>query len=382
MIKRFLSLALAMAAVLGLCSCSGRVQQPEEDQNNPGGSSTAEFSPYYEEPAPGSGSELDFDLEPAEEELFPDLVRGEDYAFTIKLSFAGDCALACMLDETTPGSFNDYAENNEPEYFLQNVRSVFEADDYTIVNLENVFSDRELEPVPKTDDPAFWFKSGTSNTQILTSSGVEGVSLANNHTGDYGDEGTADTIQAVTDAGLLYGDEDTILYLEKHGFRIAVICHGLWEEQQVDDIIARIHSAERDSDYQVVFYHGGTEAQHEPEEWRVRASRKLVDSGADLVLGNHPHWLQPMESYNGAEILYSLANFCFGGHRQPENRTIIYQVTLAVDYIGTLVASVSEIIPCYVYTSDYNNYCPAPITNETERQRVLDFMNGLCDSPL
>ena len=145
-------------------------------------------------------------------------------------------------------------------------------------------------------------------------------------------------------------------------------------------ILQRLKAAEQESDFQVVFYHGGKEGVHTPEAWRVRASRRLVDAGADLVLGSHPHVLQPRETYQGAEIVYSLGNFCYGGSRQPKNRTVIYQLTLTVED-GRLADASSELIPCYVHTGKVNNYCPALITDEGQRQRVLDFMDGRSELP-
>ena len=66
--------------------------------------------------------------------------------------------------------------------------------------------------------------------------------------------------------------------------------------------------------------------------------------------------------------------------RQPQNRTVVYQLTLTVKD-GELVDTASEITPCYVYTGKANNYCPAPITDEEQRQRVLDFLDGRITSP-
>ena len=303
--------------------------------------------------------------------------------YTIKLSFTGDMILTADKYNTRSDNFHYYTRNYSKEYFLDNVRYIFEEDDFTTVNLECVMSDRNLTARDKGSGRAFWFKAPTENIEILTCSSVEGVSIANNHTEDYGEQGYLDTIETVENAGLDYGIEEEIIYYEKNGFRIAVICSGLWGEWQANEIVDYLEEAKEQSDYQIVFYHGGTEGVYEPEQWRVRASRKLVDNGADLVIGNHPHVLQPREVYNGVEIIYSMGNFCYGGHSQPKNRTMIYQMELTVDPMKNEVTNEeSTIIPCYVYTGGgNNNFQPAVIEDEDVKQRVLDFMDGNRSTP-
>lgn len=301
---------------------------------------------------------------------------------SITMTFTGDVMIASYKNQTTAGSFNEYVNNNSPDYFLNNVKNIFEKDDFTIINLENVLTDSELSEVWKDHSPAYWYRSKTSNTDILTCSSVEAVSLANNHFGDYGNQGRTDTINAVVSAGLEYGNNDKTMYFEKDGFVVAVICHGLWGEWQANDIITRIKEAETKSDYQIVFYHGGTERIHSPENWKIRASRKMVDNGADLVIGNHPHVLQPMEVYNGVNIIYSMGNFLFGGSRSPENRTIIYQHKISFNDEKEILSQDYEIIPCYVYTGSTNNYQPTPVEDEAIRQKILDFMSWKIDSPV
>lgn len=356
----------ALLAVLQLLACAVSASAAEWDPTDPNDPLLWEPDlPEFDGPMPST----------------PRLGETED-AFSMAVSFTGDMLLASLHGKRAAGNFLDYAAKQEPEYFLQHVRPIFEADDFTVVNLENVLTDRNLTPKEKATDPAYWFRAPAATTDILTSSGVEAVSLANNHTGDYNAAGYKDTVKAVSAAGLEYGGNDRTFYLEKNGYRVAVICHGLWTEGQAGAIIRRLKAAEKDSDFQVVFYHGGVEGVHTPEAWRVRASRRLIDNGADLVLGNHPHVLQPREVYKGKEIVYSLGNFCFGGSRGPENRTIIYQLILRVEN-GELVSAASEMIPCYVHTGGrVNNYCPAPIEDEAQARRVLDFMDGKAKLPL
>lgn len=364
--KKFISVLCSLFLIFTLTGCS------QNDVSNVTGSYNEPITPSATESSESSPSSS----EPKEEP------KGEPQSFNIKLSFAGDVMIASFKNQTTSGSFNEYAEKNTPDYFFKEVQSVFANDDFTTVNLENVLTDKKLTEAKKDHNPAFWFYSKTANTKILTEGSIEGVSIANNHTYDYGSQGYKDTNAAVKKAGLNYGNYEKIMYYEKNGFRIAVICYGLWRTNGVPTIKNLIAKAEKESDYQIVYFHGGKERIYAPEEWKVTACHDLVDAGADLVIGNHPHVLQPREIYNGVEIIYSLGNFCFGGNKQPGKNTIIYQMELTVNSETlALEGEKSEIIPCYVYPGKWNNYQPCLITDETEKARVLDFMNGKSDSP-
>lgn len=303
--------------------------------------------------------------------------------FDITLTFLGDMILANQKDVHPKGRFEEYAQNNPPEYFLSQVKDVLSADDFTLANLENVFSDRELTAVEKDYSPAFWFKTSVKNLDILKAGSIDSVLITNNHIMDYGDEGYKDTVNAITNAGLNYGTDYNIIHLEKNDFKIDVICTGLWGQYNINNTVNRLKQAEAESDFQIVFFHGGTEKIHAPEQFKIDAAHTFVDNGADLVVGGHPHVLQPREVYNGVEIVYSLGNFCYGGALKPENRTVIYQYTLTINNQSlSLENKSSNIIPCYVYTGSSNNYQPAPITNEAEKQKVLDFMDQKTDSPI
>ncbi|MBO5321258.1 MAG: CapA family protein [Clostridia bacterium] len=303
--------------------------------------------------------------------------------FDITLTFLGDMILANQKDVHPKGRFEEYAQNNPPEYFLSRVKDILSADDFTLANLENVFSDRDLPPKEKNYSPAFWFKTNVKNLDVLKSGSIDSVLITNNHIMDYGDEGYKDTQDAIANAGINYGTDYNVIRLEKNGFKIDVICTGLWGQYNINNTINRLKKSETESDFQIVFFHGGTEKIHAPEQFKVDAAHAFVDNGADLVVGGHPHVLQPREIYNGVEIVYSLGNFCYGGALKPENRTVIYQYTLTVNNQSlALENKSSNIIPCYVYTGSSNNYQPAPITNEAEKQKVLDFMNWKTDSPV
>ena len=322
-------------------------------------------------------------VRPTPVEATPYATPEDGSTFDIVLNVVGDCMLASYKNEDAENGFKEYANREDPKYFLEKVAPFFESDDLTIANLECVLTDRELPPIEKKEKTPYWYYGKTANTRILTEHSVEAVSLANNHMDDYGVEGRNDTIEAVKNAGLLYACWDETFYYEKNGFKIAVICTNFYAGGEADWICELVREASKKTDFQIVFFHGGKMKVHEPEEWKIKGAHKIVDAGADLILGAHPHVLQPREIYNGVDIVYSLGNFCYGGSRRPENRTIIYHATLTVSAVdGKLVSTNSELIPCYVYTADVNNFQPAPITDPVEYQQVIDFMNWQREAPI
>ncbi len=310
-----------------------------------------------------------------------------DSSFTIQLSFVGDCLCATDARTAYADCFEEVADRESPEYFLSKVNHLFLNDDFTVADCENVFSDNEnLSMIDKGqyDDPnveAYWFKYNTSGANILKVGGIDMVSIDNNHINDYGLQGHLDTEKALDDAGVLWGEAGKVVYFKKNGYKIGVVCFSMYYGGAVESGLTYLEEAKSNSDYQIVYFHGGKEAIHTPEQWKIDACHRLIDEGADLVMGDHPHVLQPREIYKDKTIIYSLGNFIFGGNRHPENRTIIYQHTLTIDS-DSLIDESGEIIPCYVYTGDTNNWQPAIIEDKDAKKQVLDFMNGETNSPL
>lgn len=294
---------------------------------------------------------------------------------TLKMSFIGDCVIGGDPVDYGYESFIWYSENKPLSYFFEKVKSVLEQDDFTLANMETVLSDNmSLRPVEKDGERTFWFMAKSKNAQILTEGSVEVAGVVNNHTYDFGDEGYNDTVKALEDAGLLVGEDCVPLYFEKNGIKVGVAYANLWAYYQVNDIFDALEEMQGKCDYKIVFFHGGEEGQHEPDNFKIDACRDLANSGlCDLIVGAHPHVLQPLEVVNDVPILYSLGNFCFAGNNYPENKTVIFGVNLTKDENGKVTAE-TNITPCYVYTGDDNNFQPAVITDANDKQEILDML--------
>lgn len=299
---------------------------------------------------------------------------------TLKLSFIGDCVIGGDPINYREGSLIWYSENYPMSYFFEKVKGVLSEDDFTLSNMECVLSDNlELEAVDKGYTPAFWFRAKTKNAQILTEGSVEVAGVVNNHTYDYGNEGYADTVKALEDAGLLVGEDCSPVYFEKNGIKVGVVYANLWAYYQVNYITDALEEMQDKCDYKIVFFHGGEEGIHEPDNFKIDACRDLANSGlCDLIVGAHPHVLQPLEVVNGVPIMYSLGNFCFAGNNYPENKTVIFKATLTKNQDGTISAETS-VVPCYVYTGSINNFQPAVIEDEEDKAEIMAMISATVD---
>jgi len=289
----------------------------------------------------------------------------------ITVSAVGDCTLGSDENFSYDTGFDAYYEEYGSSYFFENVRSIFEEDDLTIINMEGTLTTAE-----EREDKQFAFKGDPSYTEILTGSSVEAANLANNHSQDYGTKSYEDTIQYLEDAGVTnFGYERTSV-MDIQGIKVGltgiyVLKDGMEKEEQVKENIDALKA--KGAQLIIVSFHWGEEKAEYPNDTQQQLSHIAIDQGADLVVGHHPHVLQGIEKYNGKTIVYSLGNFCFGGNSNPSDMdTMIYQQTFSfVD--GQIQADdVTNVIPCSVSSvSDYNNYQPTPCEGE-ESQRILD----------
>ena len=295
---------------------------------------------------------------------------------SLTLSVVGDCTLG--TDETFDydTSLNAYYENYGADYFLQNVRSIFSADDLTIANFEGTLTDSD-----EREDKTFAFKANDSYASILSGSSVEAVNTANNHSHDYGDQGFDDTLAALDDAGIVHFGYDETAVMDIKGIKVGMV--GIYElydhldrEQQLKDNIAKVQAD--GAQLIVVIFHWGNETETVPDSNQTTLGRMAIDLGADLVCGHHPHVLQGIETYKGKNIVYSLGNFCFGGNSSPSDMdTMIYQQTFTIDADGVKNDNVTNIIPCSISSAaydGYNNYQPTPAEGD-EATRILEKIN-------
>ena len=359
LIEWILLLLLAGLAIAGICraiSLKGRASKDSgQVQTVPEGGSNAALEP----------------------EALPDAAQ-QDPVRTYTLSFAGDCTIGSLLEwqGEEPGDFQsvvgvDYA------YPLSGVRSVFSADDFTMVNLEGTFTD-SWDAV----DKPYRFKSDPSYVKVLSEGSVEAVSTSNNHSGDFMEEGLSDTLTALDGAGIAYTRAGAPLIRELDGgLKMGIVSYNTvenWEGEDAwwDSVRTDIDTCKgAGCDLILGFMHWGTvEYLTEPEEWEVELAHDMAEWGCDLIVGGHAHILQRMEYYNDVPVFYSMGNFCYGGHLNPEDKdSVIVQAEFTWDQDARKVSrSDLRVIPCLISSrTDVNDYCPTPCLEGSEDYRRI-----------
>ncbi|MBQ7455460.1 MAG: CapA family protein [Clostridia bacterium] len=304
--------------------------------------------------------------------LLPAAALGEEYIF----SFIGDCSIGEAIQyKGQKDGYTWMIDQNGYDWPFSLLREYLEADDYTFANLEVVFSTRKThvdKMYPLVAEPRY--------AEVLLHSGVDAVNTVNNHCFDFNLEGYQDTM-ATLDAigfphfGSVYvgnktNGQDVLLTAEVRDVKIGALGFTYPQDSDLTLIEARIAALrEQGCDLVVVALHWGRETQPMPESWQFKYARKVIDMGADVVWGAHPHVLQPVQFYHGGVILYSTGNFTFGTMSSSVDRdTGIFQVTYEKGEDG-LVLTGLRVIPCR--TTGSGDYRPYELTEEEDRQRVF-----------
>jgi len=307
-------------------------------------------------------------------------VPAEPVIETIKISAAGDFTLGTDESFTYAGSFPDEASKNGLPYFVEKLDHIFKEDDLTTVNLETTLTNATEKAIKK-----FRFKGDPSYAQILELGGIEAVNLANNHTMDYLQQGYDDTITTLEKQKIGYFGYEHHYVTTIKGVKVGALGYEGWEDTPetraiVDANIKRL----REQGVQIVLihFHWGIERSYVPTESQQSLARYAIDSGADLILGHHPHVVQGIEEYKGKFIVYSLGNFMFGGNRNPTDKdTYVFQQTFHLKDGKLTDQKEIKVVPFSISSvTSRNNYQPLLLEGaEAERvkNKIIDVSNQI-----
>jgi poly-gamma-glutamate capsule biosynthesis protein CapA/YwtB (metallophosphatase superfamily) len=232
--------------------------------------------------------------------------------------------------------------------------------DLTLINLEAPL----IENCPQ-HDRGFMFCGQSGFVDALVHAGVDIAGMENNHISNYGPDGISETRSLLTDHGIDMVDRSTLAVRDVRGLRFGFLAfNGVGEYFDRPAIVQAVEAARPQVDVLVVSFHWGAEYVAIPEvapgiapDDPVEIGHLAVDAGADLVIGNHPHWVQAVELYNGNLITYAHGNFIFDQSWSRETlegvvgRYTFYDDRLVqVEFLPVVIANESQ--PRFVSGSD------------------------------
>lgn len=255
---------------------------------------------------------------------------------TVTLAVVGDVLLA-------RGVGRQIAKHG-PDYPFAATREVISRADIAVFNLECPLSTRGFAHRRR-----FLFRADPSLATAVHAAGFDVASLANNHTLDYGRVALLDTISAVTQAGMTPvgagangAEARSVKIVTRKGLRIGFLAYtdlptyGVVRRDDEptiagvnkDTIPGEVRRAKSRCDVLIVSFHWGVEYMKLPTERQKEIAHLAIDSGADAVIGHHPHVLQDVENYKRRPIIYSAGAFVWDPVRPDTFTSAIYLIDL------------------------------------------------------
>ncbi|MCM1268007.1 MAG: CapA family protein [Bacteroidales bacterium] len=347
------------------------VEEPEE-----------ESVPEEEETEPPSRyqSELEDPSFLAENNIY---VREPSVPGQVTLTFAGDVLFDDRYAITGPVR----ADGDISKGVLPEVIERMQAADVMMLNNEFAYSNRGT-PI---EEKQFTFRARPETAAYLQDMGVDLVSLANNHAYDYGPDALTDTLDTLREAQIPYvgagRDIDEArkpVYYIVGDLKIAFVSATQIERLDTPDtkeatadspgvfrcwngekLMETVREAAENSDFVVAYIHWGTENQAELDWAQLKQAPELVAAGADLVIGDHPHCLQPIGVISGVPVIYSLGNFWFNSKTLDTG-----MVEVVIDETGIVRY---QFIPCL------QSGCRTALLEGAEKERVLSYMRSISE---
>ena len=266
------------------------------------------------------------------------------------------------------------------------VRKELVTGDITLANLESPIAEGGLEHSGKK----YRFRAEPQVAQAIRAAGINLVTLANNHSMDFGGEALAETLHHLGNNGIawigagenLSAARKMALYTVK-GKKIAFLGYSLTQPVEFfagQDrpgtapgyerlVAADIANARMTADYVIVSFHWGKESTSSVQPYQRRAAHSAVEAGADVIIGHHPHLLQGIERYRNGIIFYSLGNFAFASSSATAEVSAMIRLRLDA---GRREA---EILPLDVQYRRVG-FQPQLLTGE-RGNAVIETLNGL-----
>jgi poly-gamma-glutamate synthesis protein (capsule biosynthesis protein) len=195
---------------------------------------------------------------------------------------------------------------NDPSYPFRKVADKLNQADIFFADLENPI----ITNCPYSDS-GFKFCADPKMVEGLKFAGIDVVSLANNHTLNHGNGGLSETEKILNFNGIKWVGNGNLEIIEKSGIKFGFLGFDFVDKLPKDADYQLVKDSKSKADVLIVMVHWGVEYTSQPTEVQILIANNLISAGADVVSGNHPHWVQTVDYIGGKLVLYSLGNFIF-----------------------------------------------------------------------
>ncbi len=258
--------------------------------------------------------------------------------------------------------------------------------DITIANLESPIAERGREFTTKK----FRFRAEPAVAKALRTSGINLVTLANNHSMDFGGTALTETLVNLEQAGIAWigagvnlSEARKMALYTIRGKKVAFLGYSLTQPTEFFAGTSRpgttpgfeslfvedIRRARQQADFVIVSFHWGTEGKNSVQPYQRAVGHKAIDAGADVIIGHHPHVLRGVERYGKGIIFYSLGNFIFASKSRTADASLI--VRLRLD--GT--RRTAELLPLDILHRRVG-FQPRPLSGE-QADHIIQRVNTL-----
>jgi poly-gamma-glutamate synthesis protein (capsule biosynthesis protein) len=285
--------------------------------------------------------------------IYSGLIKDET---NIRAVFVGDVLLSRFVKNSVDANGGDY------KFLFEKIEPFLRGADIVFGNLENPVTEKKFNireniiPIIQTPvqgalsiaNVCCKFGAEVSSLDALKWAGFNVVSISNNHTGDAGLEGIEDTVANLNKMGINYvggglnsREAHTPYIFEKNGIKTGILAYSnvkkssVWHSTEVqpgiaifDDLIVKkdIQLVRPFVDILVVSMHNGDENDISPDSEEIESAHYMIDNGVDMIVGHHPHIIQPLEIYHGGLISYSLGNFVFDSDSYEHTNGLLMEI--------------------------------------------------------
>ena len=200
-------------------------------------------------------------------------------------------------------------------YPFEKTAHLLSSTNITFGNLESPFH----KNCPIVGSGTFKFCADYKAIEGLKFAGFDVLSLENNHIGNYGKEGIEETKKILLENEIL-GIDNNLAIKQFNNLAFGFLAFNFTFKEDPKWVLHLIEAAKEKVDILIVSLHWGNEYQKEPAKWQKDLAHQIIDSGAKLIIGHHPHVIQPVEKYKDGLIFYSLGNFVFDQMWSEETR--------------------------------------------------------------